>query len=59
MTKDKTETKIMKCSICDEEIESCDYCAEYFEKGDIVLCSPRDLDQHFCSNCSDSEGKAV
>lgn len=59
MKKDKNEVKILKCSECDEEIESCDYCAEYFEKEDIVFCSKKTLDEHFCVNCSDFEGKAV
>jgi hypothetical protein len=59
MKKDKIETKIIKCSECDQEIESCDYCGAIFEKGECIYCSPRDFDNHFCTQCSDSEGKAV
>lgn len=50
---------MVKCSECDGEIEECDECATEFSKGDIVFCSCRDLNKHFCANCSDAEGEVI
>lgn len=41
----------MKCSICDEKIDTCDECGKKFKKGDKIFCNTDDFDKHECPIC--------
>jgi hypothetical protein len=50
----------MKCNICGEEVEYCDYCNSLFKKEDVVYCGSEIGREHLCVDCMTySEGMIV
>ena len=40
--------KILVCSYCEDEVESCDWCDKKFRKGKEIICLAGGT-RHFCS----------
>ena len=40
----------MKCSICDEHIESCEHCNDFLVEGDDIICSEGNHVHEDCFN---------
>jgi hypothetical protein len=54
-----TETKIIQsqhyvCKECNDDVDSCDECCEFFDEDDIVYC---DVYNHLCKECWKKENE--